>query len=136
MLDLLVKVQNMTEETAVQKAATPRTRESLARDLNALGLGSGQTVIVHSSLSALGWVSGGPVTVVQALMDVITPEGTLVMPTHSVDYSDPLQWRHLPVPAEWWPIIRETMPAFDPAITPTRKVGGFVDPLRTWPKVR
>ena len=78
---------NMTEETAVQKAAAPRTRESLARDLNALGLGSGQTVIVHSSLSALGWVSGGPVTVVQALMDVITPEGTLVMPTHSGDYA-------------------------------------------------
>ena len=127
---------NMTEEAAIQNAAAPRTRESLARDLNALGLGPGLTVIVHSSLSALGWVSGGPVTVVQALMDVITPEGTLVMPTHSGDYSDPSQWRNPPVPAEWWPIIRETMPAFDPAITPTRKMGCIVETFRTWPKVR
>lgn len=32
------------------------------------GLQAGMTVLVHSSLSALGWVCGGPVAVVQALM--------------------------------------------------------------------
>ena len=66
-----------------------RIRESLARDLRRIGLSSGDTVLVHSSLSSLGWVCGGSVAVVQALMDAVTPEGTLMMPTHTGDLSDP-----------------------------------------------
>lgn len=124
------------EASAVARADMPRTRESLAHDLRSLGLAAGDTVLVHSSLSALGWVCGGPVAVVQALMDVLTPAGTLVMPTHSGDYSDPANWAHPPVPAEWVPIIRATMPAFDPAYTPTRGMGRIVECFRTWPGVR
>ncbi len=94
------------------------------------------TVIVHSSLSSLGWVCGGPVAVVQALMDVITPAGTIVMPTHTGDYSDPAEWQNPPVPNDWVSIIRETMPAFDPRITPTRHMGRIVEVFRTWPHVQ
>jgi aminoglycoside 3-N-acetyltransferase len=124
------------EASAIAHADLPRTRESLASDLRALGLAAGDTVLAHSSLSALGWVCGGPVTVVQALMDVLTPVGTLVMPTHSGDYSDPANWSRPPVPASWVPIIRATMPAFDPGYTPTRGMGRIVECFRTWPGVR
>lgn len=126
----------MTETDTVQNTPTPRTRESLAHDLKTLGLQAGMTAIVHSSLSALGWVSGGSIAVVQALMDVLTLDGTLVMPTHSGDYSDPSQWHYPPVPEDWWPIIRATMPAFDPAIAPTRSMGRIVETFRTWPNVK
>ncbi|MCZ7567243.1 MAG: AAC(3) family N-acetyltransferase [Ardenticatenaceae bacterium] len=125
----------MSEAEAVARAASPRTRESLAADLHRLGLNEGMTVIVHSSLSSLGWVCGGPVAVVQALLDVVTAVGTLVMPTHSGDYSDPARWQAPPVPADWWPVIRETMPAFDPRVTPTRRMGQIVEVFRTWPGV-
>ena len=37
----------------------PPTRESLAHDLRMLGLASGMLVLLHSSLSSLGWVCGG-----------------------------------------------------------------------------
>lgn len=126
----------MSEADAIGKAPTPRTRQSLAENLRAVGLAPGMAVLVHSSLSALGWVCGGPVAVVQALLDVITPDGTLVMPTHSGDYSDPAQWQNPPVPAAWWPVIRETMPAFDPAITPTRGMGQITETFRRWPGVQ
>jgi aminoglycoside 3-N-acetyltransferase len=125
----------MSEADTIGKIDGPRTRDSLAADLRVLGLAAGQTVIAHSSLSALGWVCGGPVAVIQALMDVLTPAGTLVMPAHSGELSDPAEWQHPPVPAEWWPVIRETMPAFDLHATPTRGMGRIAELFRTWPNV-
>ncbi|HYG60344.1 MAG TPA: AAC(3) family N-acetyltransferase [Symbiobacteriaceae bacterium] len=125
----------MTELDAIRSAPAPRTRESLSADLCRLGLTAGMTVLVHSSLSSLGWVCGGATAVVEALIDVVTAEGTIVMPTHSGDLSDPAEWGNPPVPADWWPVIRETMPAFDPRTTPKRGMGRIVEVFRTWPGV-
>jgi aminoglycoside 3-N-acetyltransferase len=125
----------MSELEIILSTPSPRTRASLVSDLHQLGLAEGMTVMVHSSLSSLGWVCGGAVTVIEALMDAVTPTGTLVMPTHSADYSDPANWQAPPVPAKWWSIIRETMPAFDPQVTPTRGMGKIVEVFRTFPDV-
>ena len=125
----------MSEANTISSTQLPCTRKSLTQDLINAGLTPGITVIVHSSLSSLGWVCGGAVTVVQALMDAIAPSGTLVMPTHSSDYSDPQPWQNPPVPSQWWDIIRDTMPAYDPKITPTRKMGKIVEVFRTCDRV-
>ncbi|RCH69755.1 aminoglycoside N(3)-acetyltransferase [Streptomyces sp. SDr-06] len=109
------------------------TRDSLAADLRALGVRPGETLLVHSSLKSLGWVCGGPVTVVRALLDALGETGTLVVPTHSGDNSDPSHWRRPPVPEEWWEAIRATTPAYDPLITPSRGVGVIPETARTWP---
>ncbi len=108
----------------------PFTRENLVSDLGALGLVAGDTVLVHSSLSAIGFVVGGAQAVVLALLDVLGTEGTLVAPTHSGDLSDPSRWENPPVPVDWWPVIRETMPAFDASLTPTRKMGIIAEVIR------
>ncbi|MDQ0257251.1 aminoglycoside 3-N-acetyltransferase [Evansella vedderi] len=123
------------EGKTVEKLATPNTRNTIAKQLRELGLKKGDSIIVHSSLSSLGWVSGGAVAVIQGLMDVISEEGTIVMPTHSGDLSDPSLWEAPPVPKEWWQTIRDTMPPFDPVITPTRGMGKIVEVFRTYPAV-
>nr|WP_272917463.1 AAC(3) family N-acetyltransferase [Pontibacillus yanchengensis] len=46
-------------------------------------------------------VNGGAVAVIQALMDVITEDGTIVMPTQSEDLMDPSKCRNPPVPKDW-----------------------------------
>lgn len=120
------------EASAIERAndGPPGTIESLRADLLALGLQPGSTVLVHSSLKSLGWISGGPVAVILALELTLGREGTLVMPAHSSDLSDPAFWRNPPVPESWWPIIRDTMPAFDPDLTPTRGMGVIPETFR------
>ena len=125
----------MSEQRLIQQTPTPRTRENLAHDLRVLGVEAGMTLEVHSSLSKLGWVCGGPVALVQALMDVVTETGTLLMPAHSPNYTDPAEWSNPPVPQEWWPILYEQMPAFDPRFTPSWFMGQVAETFRTWPGV-
>ncbi len=60
---------------------SPVTRSDLIADLRRLGVSSGDSLIVHSSLRVIGWVEGGPDAVIDALQAVIGPEGTLAMPT-------------------------------------------------------
>ncbi|MGP4062367.1 aminoglycoside N(3)-acetyltransferase [Halobacillus sp. H74] len=112
-----------------------RTRESIRNDLLQLGVEKGSTVLVHSSLSSLDWVNGGAVAVNLALMDVVTEEGTIVMPSQSDDMSDPTDWSQPPVPEEWVPEILETMPAYHPDYTPASRMGKVVEVFRTFPDV-
>ena len=44
----------------------PVTRSAIARDLRALGVQSGGIVMVHTSMSAIGWVIGGAESVMDA----------------------------------------------------------------------
>ncbi len=124
----------MREELIIRSTPEPRTRPGLAADLRALGLQPGMTVLVHSSVTSLGWVSGGAVAVIQALMDVVTPRGTLVMPAFT-GYSDPTYWENPPVPRSWIEVIHATMPAYEPATAPTRGMGLIAESFRTWPDV-
>lgn len=55
----------------------------LVRDLQALGLKKGDTVIVHSSFKSMGQVEGGANTVIDALIETVGPDGTVMFPALS-----------------------------------------------------
>lgn len=57
------------------------SKEKLIADLKQIGLKKGDSVLVHSSLSKIGFVIGGPKTVLDALFEVIEEDGTLLFPT-------------------------------------------------------
>jgi aminoglycoside 3-N-acetyltransferase len=125
----------MSEHEIVERTHCPGTIHSLRADLESLGVERGTVLLVHSSLSALGWVCGAAVSVIIALEDALGPHGTLVMPAHSGDLSDPAHWQNPPVPNVWWDVIRATMPAYDPDLTPTRGMGAIPETFRNRPGV-
>src|SRR5258708_7596489 len=96
------------------------TRSALAAQLKALGVASGDILCVHSALSALGHVIGGPRTVVEGLIDAVGVDGTLMMPAYSGDLSDPAEWRHPPVAPGEIERVRWELPAYDAVLTPSR----------------
>ena len=111
-------------------AGLPATIRTLSRDLRELGVVPGSTVMVHSSLSALGWVVGGAEGVVLALEDALGEEGTLMMPAYSLNAPEPARWVRPPVPEPWWQVIRDEGPPFDPDLSPTRRLGAVAETFR------
>ncbi|MBC8366239.1 AAC(3) family N-acetyltransferase [bacterium] len=64
------------------------SKKQLISELRDLGVKTGSTVFVHSSLSKLGFVEGGAETVVAALLESVGPSGTIAMPAYPIsDYS-------------------------------------------------
>ena len=59
--------------------------KQLTRDLRSIGVREAGVLLVHSSLSSIGFVRGGARAVIEALFRTIGPDGTLVMPAHSWD---------------------------------------------------
>ena len=126
----------MSEADAIRMVRAPGTVDSLCRDLVSLGVTAGMTLIVHSSLSSIGWVCGGAVGVVLALEQALTSGGTLVMPAHSGDLSDPAKWENPPVPQAWWQSIRDAMPPYDASMTPASGIGTVAEVFRKQRGVR
>ncbi len=68
---LSVTSQAVCETLPENRSPEPVTVESLETGRRDLGVEAGGTVLVHSSLSSLGWVCGGPPAVVDALQRVV-----------------------------------------------------------------
>jgi len=88
------------------------TREQIATDLLGLGLQPRDVVFFHSSLKSLGWVEGGTEAVIDAFLDVVGPEGLIIVPTLTATFAEGDLARY----------------AFDPTETPSR-VGRITDAL-------
>ncbi|MBN2308297.1 MAG: AAC(3) family N-acetyltransferase [Candidatus Hydrogenedentes bacterium] len=76
----------MNETGSAGSAAGPRVRkQDLIAGLRRLGVAPGSKVFAHTSLSAFGWVDGGADAVCDALIEAVSPDGTVAMPTFTWD---------------------------------------------------
>jgi aminoglycoside 3-N-acetyltransferase len=98
-----------------------------------VGLGFGTTVIVHTSLGSIGYVCGGAQTIIEALIETVGEEGTIMMPTQSWKNLGPEDGVHWTVAEQDWQIIRDNWPAYDKRITPTNTMGAVAEMFRSWP---
>lgn len=116
----------------VYKGETPKSRLDLSKDFNKIGIKAGMNLMVHSSLSKIGYVIGGAPTVVSALMDVIGNDGTIVMPAKTPLCKHPESWEDKKIPENWVSKISKHLPVFDADITPT-SMGAIPEAFRSWP---
>jgi aminoglycoside 3-N-acetyltransferase len=116
---------------------TMHTMTSLQDDLRRVGWHEGMHVIVHASFKQVGgYVCGGAEAMISAMRHVIGDTGTLMMPSHSADNTEPAHWENPPVPESWWQTIRDNMPAYDPRFSATRMMGVLADTLRIMPTAK
>jgi aminoglycoside 3-N-acetyltransferase len=107
----------------------PHTLSRLTNDLRALGVQPDQIVMLHSSVKAVGEVMGGANTIIQALLDALGADGTLMMYAGWQDIPDYLD----ELPTEVHPTYYAEHPAFDPAIArAVRENSILAEFLRTW----
>jgi aminoglycoside 3-N-acetyltransferase len=109
----------------------PITRSELSTELKAIGVQAGQVLMLHASLSSLGYVIGGSDSVVPALQDVLGADGTLIAFA---------SWDHAPPDDDsgWSEAVRDAYlrdpPAFDVLVSASaRYVGRLPERIRTWP---
>lgn len=106
------------------------THSRLMTDFATLGVRAGQTIMLHASVKAVGPVMGGPNVILQALLDSISTDGTLMM------YAG---WQDIPdfvheLPPEAQALYRAEHPPFDPATAhAVRENSVLAEFLRTWP---
>lgn len=109
-------------------------KQDILDALKKAGVSKGQTIMVHTSLSSLGFVCGGAQIIIEALLESVGADGTIMMPTQSWKNLDPTAGVHWEEPEEWWQIIRDNWPAYNKDITPTNTMGAVAEMFRKWPK--
>lgn len=106
--------------------------DRLKTDLSGLGIKPGMSLVVHSSLSSIGFVLGGAPVVVRALLETVGEAGTLVMPAATPFCADPAKW---PSPELDDRVLEDAwakLPLFDQSTTPT-SLGAIPETFRNWP---
>ncbi len=98
----------------------------IAQDLRDLGVCAGGVLLVHSSLRALGYVEGGPETVIQGLLAALGLDGTLLMPALTYEHVTPEQplfdVRHTPSNVGAIPEYFRLRPGTRRSVHPTHSV--------------
>ena len=105
----------------------------LKKALSEVGLTTGGTALVHSSLKSLYWMANGPAGIVDALRTVLGPEGTLVFPSHTANLSDPVDWNDPPIDPVGLDEVRSQVRPFDVSTSPSYMMGAVAEYFRTLP---
>lgn len=112
-------------------------KSELIELFNGLGLSQGDDVMVHSSMKSLGFVVNGAVDVIDALVECVgLDKGTILMPTHTGQLTDPADWKSPAIPKELLKIVRNSMNLFDKKLTPIRGRGVISETLLSYPEVK
>jgi aminoglycoside 3-N-acetyltransferase len=111
----------------------PLTGPELLAGLQRIGVASGGIVMVHASLSRLGWVVGGSEAVVRSLLAAVGPSGTICAQ---------VSWQETPLDLLGHPASHRRayaaapLPFVPEVAEAARFEGRLAERVRTWPGAR
>jgi aminoglycoside 3-N-acetyltransferase len=112
------------------------TSGDLRLGLQALGLRAGATVLIHCAMRRIGPLEKGPQTLLEAVLSVIGPGGTVVVPSGTANNSTTspvFQAATEGMDAAQIAAFEAAMPGFDRRHTPSFGMGAFAEFVRTRP---
>lgn len=109
------------------------TRAALRDDLRRIGVVAGDTIMVHAAMSKVGPLLNGPDALTRAMLDVLGPDGTMLVYTSWDSVHDDLLDDDGRVLPEW----RDHVPGFDPQTSRAVRMNGVIaEFVRTMPGAR
>lgn len=106
------------------------TKDELVEFFHSIGITKGSVVEVHSALSSFNFVVGDAQSVVDALIEAVGAQGTIVMPCQYGNNSDPGAWVNPPLDLSLVKDVRDNIPAYNSVHNETRLMGRIVENLR------
>lgn len=94
------------------------SKDDITAQLNQIGIQRGMLVLVDCDYTMLGHIIGGAQTLIDALMEQVGYDGTLVMPSFTPQYLDPACHGSERIMRENWELVRDHALPFDRKLTP------------------
>lgn len=117
----MIKIKKLKNIINLNKK--PVYSHDLKSILGKLDINPGDIIILHASLSSFGYLVGSEQTLIETLVETIGINGTLIMPSQTINLSPPETWQYPPVPPEWYNDIRKYTPAYNPKKTISTSIG-------------
>ena len=117
------KMKNNIIEKTVSKA-------ELIEIFRSVGVTSGMIIELHIAMSKLGHVIGGAQTVIDALLEILGYNGTLIMAMQCAENSEPSLFINPPLNFALYQKYRNTYPVFNPKDSETYHMGRVLGNLR------
>lgn len=96
---------------------TISSKEEIIQQLEVLGIQKGMVLLLHADTRRLGHLIGGEQILIEALMESVGYEGTIIMPTFTPQLMDPSCQKKRVNPM-FWEDVRHNALSFDRKLTP------------------
>jgi aminoglycoside 3-N-acetyltransferase len=85
-LDFLIKLLRYLQKSGKVGMRTVLQKKDVLAAIRSVGIKPGDLIVAHSSLSDFGYLEGGAEALVDCLLEAVGKEGTVCVPTHSLNW--------------------------------------------------
>jgi len=106
------------------------TRTQIKNDLMTIGINEEMVLLLCADIGKVGWIPGGSQSLIIEIENILTENGTLMMPTFTEELSDPSLWKKRKIPKLWYEKVKREIPEYDENLSPSIQSGIITEVFR------